>query len=492
MKTITENLKFADEYPNEAGKIAQRLHRKKDDIPFVRKYFTYDKQEGDVNKKDRTVVSRISCVSKDRDGESLLPDGVQLENYRQNPIVCWGHSYGDPKNFVGKNLWIKKDDKGLIAKTVFAKTEFADQVFRAYTEDVGNTGPLLKGFSVGFIPLSWDDPEPEKGEDAKDLPKRTYTEWELLEYSCVGIPCSPESLTMAYEKGMVSKNFKERIEKDITLDDDNDKHEPDTGLVDDTIDSDDLEDKNADIVLKPETTDDYHRIPVSEGHDDHEIRTIDVSESEEIKALYCVDCKEIITYMFSTSAWSMNEAQAWVDEHKEITMEDTDTKTIITVDNIMQEIDGEIDELGLDPKEVREELTEQVADEAKTEIEDEPKSGWESKVLEALEEFKEGRVLSSTNRKLVKNIIDGLDELRDNLSKLYEATEPPIRESASEEITVEGDFETTKSQPQLELPDNLEEIISEAVEKSLTPERIGKVLREKVKDEIDRLKGVVR
>ena len=118
------------------------------------------------------------------------------------------------------------------------------------------------------------------------------------------------------------------------------------------------------------------------------------------------------------------------------------------------------------------------------------------KRLESIEgylmEIKEGRVLSSTNRKLVKNIIDGLDELRDNLSKLYDATEPPIRESASEEITVEGDFETTKSQPQLELPDNLEEIISEAVEKSLTPERIGKVLREKVKDEIDRLRGVVR
>ena len=32
-----------------------------------------------------------------------------------------------------------------------------------------------------------------------------YTEWELLEYSAVPIPCSPESLTMAYEKGVIGE-----------------------------------------------------------------------------------------------------------------------------------------------------------------------------------------------------------------------------------------------------------------------------------------------
>ena len=66
----------------------------------------------------------------------------------------------------------------------------------------------------------------------------------------------------------------------------------------------------------PETTENYHRIPVSSGHSDHEIKTITVSSKDGIKALYCTDCKEIVTYLFDTDKWTMTEAQEWVDEHK--------------------------------------------------------------------------------------------------------------------------------------------------------------------------------
>lgn len=66
----------------------------------------------------------------------------------------------------------------------------------------------------------------------------------------------------------------------------------------------------------PETTENYHRIPVSSGHSGHEIKTIVVSEKDGIKALYCTDCKEIVTYLFDTDKWTMTEAQEWVDSHK--------------------------------------------------------------------------------------------------------------------------------------------------------------------------------
>jgi hypothetical protein len=74
------------------------------------------------------------------------------------------------------------------------------------------------------------------------------------------------------------------------------------------------------VIQKPETTEDYHRIPVpgegSDKHKDHRIRTIDIDKGKGIKALYCGDCKKVITYLFDTDKWSMADAKRWVEEHK--------------------------------------------------------------------------------------------------------------------------------------------------------------------------------
>ena len=67
----------------------------------------------------------------------------------------------------------------------------------------------------------------------------------------------------------------------------------------------------------PETTENYHRIPVSSGHGSHDIKTITISSEQGIKALYCTDCKEVVTYLFDVDKWTMDEAQGWVDDHKD-------------------------------------------------------------------------------------------------------------------------------------------------------------------------------
>ena len=311
MDTETKTYKLSELYPDVAAKAAQRLHIKKDEIPLVRKYFVSDKDSVKVDEKERSVVSRISCVNVDRDGDSLLPSGVMLDNYKRNPIVCWSHSYNTPEQIIGKNMWIKSDDQGLVAKTAFANNEFADQVYRAYTEDVGGTGPLLRGWSVGFIPIEYETPTKQ----ANDGPKRIYTKWELLEYSAVAVPCSPESLTMAYEKGIITS---EALKSDLAADPALVPEMHTTVCEEDTdalpLTADATQPKidfceacgttlgvKAEIVTKPETTDSYHRIPVSDGHGDHEIRTITVSEKDGIKALYCGECKEVVTYLFDCS-----------------------------------------------------------------------------------------------------------------------------------------------------------------------------------------------
>lgn len=296
MDLITTRLKLKDIYPEKAEELAKRYKKDAGDFELIRKGKVSEKIEVDAS--GRSVVNYITTIAKDRDGEVVLPDGATLKDYRDNPVVLWAHRYDQLP--IAKNLWIKQDKKGLIAKTHFLDHEFADQVYGLYTKPIldgkKDTGPAMKAWSIGFVPVEWNEPSEE--EKAKgDAPKRTYTKWELLEYSAVPVPSNPSALTMAVK----SMNLSEQLQKDLGI-------------------------------TKPETTENYHRIPVkgeAGKHGEHKIRTMTVSAKKGIKALYCVDCKKIITYLFDTDKWSMEEAQEWVDEHKDVNLENIKLKSVI-------------------------------------------------------------------------------------------------------------------------------------------------------------------
>ena len=65
----------------------------------------------------------------------------------------------------------------------------------------------------------------------------------------------------------------------------------------------------------PETTDNYHRIPVEDILDTDSVITKTLSAAEGIKALYSTNRKLILTYLFDTSKWTMAKARAWVRDH---------------------------------------------------------------------------------------------------------------------------------------------------------------------------------
>ena len=354
MKMITERLKFADVFPDKAASVAQRLHIKKDEIPFVRKYYTAEKDKTEVKKKERAIISYISTGIKDRDGEKLVPEGVLLDNYQKNPIVPFSHDYKTVP--PAKNMWIKRDDKGLIAKTVFAKNQRAEDIYQAYSEDIAGTGPLLNAFSVGFIPLEWEDTDKKAMEKDPDLPKRIYNKWELLEYSLVPIPSCPEALTIAQEKNLIPETLKKDLEIEIVKDKEDKEIEIEidpmeaaacfegaTAYIsgdreieierDIPVKSDidikaekrfakavtkEIEEIDEEImkevITKPETTENYHHIPVNPGC--KITATITISASKGIKATYCGEVKKIHTYLFDVEKWTMEEAKKWVSEQK--------------------------------------------------------------------------------------------------------------------------------------------------------------------------------
>jgi HK97 family phage prohead protease len=145
-----------------------------------------------IDEKEGTLTAAISVDTIDRMGEILDPNGVDLKNYRKNPVVLWAHDYARPP--IGKALWVKREGNSVLSKVKFADTEFAQEIFSLYK------GGFLNAFSVGFNPKEWDDGDAKKGIN------RVFTKWELMEYSAVPVPANPSALALAMQKGILKNN----------------------------------------------------------------------------------------------------------------------------------------------------------------------------------------------------------------------------------------------------------------------------------------------
>lgn len=122
-----------------------------------------------------------SSISKDRDGEIILPSSfTNLKSYlKNNPVILWAHDYSKPP--VAKATGGKITDDALILEIEFADTPFANEVKYLYDEG------FMNSFSVGFIPKNWDrDPDGSL----------VFTEAEILETSCVPVPANAQANIM--------------------------------------------------------------------------------------------------------------------------------------------------------------------------------------------------------------------------------------------------------------------------------------------------------
>lgn len=318
MDLITQHMKLKDVFPNFSD-IAQRYGIAKDKAEFIRKGYTPD--EIKFVDGEKAVVSYISTATIDRDAEVTLPEGGIMDNYKENPVVMFGHDY---KNLpIGKCDSLKLDSKGWQAKTIYANTPKATEIYEYRRAGF----PLAE--SIGFIPIeSLSQGDSGFDELAKDLVKRgafkrgdiskirrIYSKWLMLEYSDVPIPSNPEALAIAIAKGLILP----AVEKDI----------PKEGT------------NIPNLVTKPEETEGTIRIPVDTGnHEGHRIRTITISDKEGIKALYCGTDKVVMTYLFDKSKdWDMAKAKDWVKEHEKKSLDELLGRTSLSQDEIKDELD---------------------------------------------------------------------------------------------------------------------------------------------------------
>jgi len=126
----------------------------------------------------------ISTEDLDRAGEIVRQDGWELTNYKNNPIVLWGHDYYSLPIGVCTETY-KTNVHGVPAtgaKGVFYPADinpFAQQVRRMYEYGVKSGVGVGCTTSVGFIPKEFDENN-----------QRVITRAELLEFSFVPIPAN--------------------------------------------------------------------------------------------------------------------------------------------------------------------------------------------------------------------------------------------------------------------------------------------------------------
>lgn len=179
---------------------------KKEDskMEVIRKFIDFEIK--DIDEENRSFWATASSVRRDRDGDILEAQGWKLKNFKVNPIILWTHEYrGKDALPIATAIEIKTEDNKLRFKPKFVAKEiypFAETIWQMYKNGI------LKTFSVGFIPLKFEDIE-EDGDEGKGCGSkgRRYTSMELLEISGCPVPSNVDAMTERSMADLMAKSF---------------------------------------------------------------------------------------------------------------------------------------------------------------------------------------------------------------------------------------------------------------------------------------------
>ena len=162
------------------------------------KLIAVDFRPGDVDLEERSIVSTITTEEVDRDNEVVMTDGLDLSALRENGLVLFMH---DPFSVIGKIAWLQPKPKKIIAKTRFAKTPLAQEVFELYA------GGYMRGWSIGMDAFTIKRRRPEPAEIRKN-PDWSRAEYivetaDVYEYSAVSIPANRSAVNKAWGMGLI-------------------------------------------------------------------------------------------------------------------------------------------------------------------------------------------------------------------------------------------------------------------------------------------------
>jgi hypothetical protein len=133
---------------------------------------------------DRRFAFRISDATVDHSGDSIDPAGFDLDGYKRNPVVLNAHN-SQATPIATSTVPV------MVGRALMATAQFPARGISAASDEVADAvrAGLLRGASVGFIPLKWafsKDPSRPNGID--------FASVRLLEWSLCAVPCNPAAL----------------------------------------------------------------------------------------------------------------------------------------------------------------------------------------------------------------------------------------------------------------------------------------------------------
>jgi HK97 family phage prohead protease len=173
---------------------------------------------------DRTVVARITTTSVDRDGDVLIPGGMDASSYKQNPVVLFAHDAGSFP--IGKAPKITRTSDDVTARVEFAKRPPEHPITEEWAADTVLSlfqQGILNAFSVGFRVKDGGIRKAESKDISRfgDGVRQVITDWELVELSVVPVPANQDALAVAVSKGcnlgQVGKFWNIRLPLEISV-----------------------------------------------------------------------------------------------------------------------------------------------------------------------------------------------------------------------------------------------------------------------------------
>jgi HK97 family phage prohead protease len=146
----------------------------------------------------------FSDGSVDRMGDTIDPDGWDIDHFLLNPVALWAHDSLAPP--IGRASDVGPEGDRLMGTIEFVDAEtyaFGDTVYRLLM------GKYLRAVSVGFLPIEYsfveNDPKRGWGIDFKRQ--------ELLEISVCPVPANANALAEARAKGIDTRPLAEWAER---------------------------------------------------------------------------------------------------------------------------------------------------------------------------------------------------------------------------------------------------------------------------------------
>jgi len=146
----------------------------------------------------------ITAETLDRDGEVLIPQGMNSVEFEKNPTLFWNHDYAQP---VGRCNGLKRKESTLVGDFTFAQRPdgYGGEFFPEVAAALVGQG-IVNAVSVGYVPEDGGVRRATEIDRKKygDRVHTVYSRWKLLEVSLAPFQSNPDALITAVKKGMMS------------------------------------------------------------------------------------------------------------------------------------------------------------------------------------------------------------------------------------------------------------------------------------------------